>query len=574
MTARQHRNGPEPARPARRGRRSRALGGLLGRDAGRRIAVAVMAVLVCPLLIAGIQAVWRLYYDQRELKCASGRPGGDFYAFALDLTGILGVEASERAIPMLSIPETTLSVDPCPTDGTMENLLALRSGKAKLGFAQEGFDALGSAGQSGSARAVRPAGRVEEPALARDFPGDGTSPEKPSEPRDIQTLAVVGRSVLHVVARRSLHLSTVSGLQRWRGRRLRVYIGAGRSGTRALTLAVLRQHGLPAPDSNRLAPADKQKGFDDAVSDLECDQIDVAFFLSSYGAPALDRLDREQGSRFCFLDVDRASGVQAAYPALEQVTIPAGTYSSLQPASPKTGAATLAARSVLVCSKELSRRDAYTIVQALFEDPTIGLSASAIAAQHDLPRPADRTYFPIHPGARAYFRGDNKPAPVDPELLHVAYSGLLMLPAPFLYLLGWRRVSELVEAMNNLEEQMESLRGNGRGKHHADVTAAAESKSDAKHSHPEDESGCKGGAAPQRAGHSVVESAAIARLRRSVDEVEFQAARLYWQRKIKSDVFGALSAYANCCRREIAETATENGTGAPGGPGNGTHLAR
>jgi TRAP transporter TAXI family solute receptor len=536
-----------------------------------QIAVAITAVLICPILAAIVQGVWSFYWDHRALKCASGSRGGDFDRFARDLKKIIKTEAGERQISWLPIPETTLSIAPKSSTGTLRNIEWLRSGEVSLGFAQEGFDSLDPDDEPEAANTDPNTGTAEPRTPPTALSNNGSSPEKDTDPLDIQTLAVVGRSVLQVVARRTLGLTRVSDLHRYRGRHLHVYIGSDGSATRPLTLEVLQHHGLSEGDFDCVPDKEKSMGSDKAVDEIEAGHIDVAFFLVSYDAPALKRLDEDHGSEFCFLDVDRAAGVQTAYPTLETVTLPAGTYASLQPAS-KARARTLASRTVLLCSRQLSRHDAYTIVQALYEDPYIPLSASAIAALQALPRPAERSYYPLHPGARAYFRGDDKPAPVDPALLHAAYPALVALPAPFLWLLGWRRLSELAESVHAVEKDMEVLNRPARDPDCAADTAGP--LPTPKEYHPAEGCGRKGGTATLHAGNGTAESKEIARLRKKVDDLEFQAARLYWQRKIKSDVFGALSAYANCCRREIAEAATENGTGAPGGPGSGTHPAR
>jgi TRAP transporter TAXI family solute receptor len=578
MTARQDRDNPAPAPSSARNGIATAPGSVLRRDMRRRfrIATAVTVVLVCPILAAIVQGVWSFYWDHRALQCASGSPGGDFDRFTRDLKKIISTEAGERQISWLPIPETTLSIQSKSSAGTYDNLALLRAGSVTLGFAQEGFDALDPDDEPEAANTGRNAGTAETRTPPTGLSNNGSPPAKDKDPLDIQTLAVVGRSVFQVVARRTLGLTKVSDLHRYCGRHLPVFIGSKGSGTRSLALAVLGHHGLSEGDFDCVPDEKGSMGSGEAVRRLALtprsrESIDVAFFLVSYGAPALERLDQQKGKQFCLLDVDRAAGVQAAYPALEPVTIPAGTYSSLQPASIKAGARTLASRAVLLCNKQLSRHDAYTIVQALYEDPNIPLSASAIAALHALPRPAERSYFPIHPGARAYFRGDDKPAPVDPALLHAAYPALVALPAPILWLLGWRRLSELAESVHAVERDMEALNRPARDPGYAAGTV--EPPPTSKEYHPAEGCGREGGSATLRADNGVAESEEIARLRRKVEDLEFQAARLYWQRKIKSDVYGALSAYTACLRREIDEAKGDGSVLDGVSPGNGVRAA-
>jgi TRAP transporter TAXI family solute receptor len=100
-----------------------------------------------------------------------------------------------------------------------------------------------------------------------------------------------------------------------RGRR--VSIGPVGSGTSTLALELLKRNGLDKL-AGELLPLQPQA----AADELLAGEIDVAFIIASWSAPAVQRLIADE--RVSLADVSRADAYTALYPFLSKVTVPAG----------------------------------------------------------------------------------------------------------------------------------------------------------------------------------------------------------------------------------------------------------
>jgi TRAP transporter TAXI family solute receptor len=109
----------------------------------------------------------------------------------------------------------------------------------------------------------------------------------------------------------------------WRGltpdsvRGRRVSIGPAGSGTNTLTLELLKRNGLDKQVGELLALQPQS-----AADMLLAGEIDAAFMIASWNAPAVQRLIADE--RVSLADVSRADAYIALYPFLSKVTVPAG----------------------------------------------------------------------------------------------------------------------------------------------------------------------------------------------------------------------------------------------------------
>jgi len=113
------------------------------------------------------------------------------------------------------------------------------------------------------------------------------------------------------------HRSEWQGLTLESVRGRRVSIGPAGSGTSTLSLELLKRNGLDKQVAELLALQPQA-----AAEKLLAGEIDVAFIIASWGAPAVQRLIADE--RVSLVDVSRADAYIALYPFLSKVTVPAG----------------------------------------------------------------------------------------------------------------------------------------------------------------------------------------------------------------------------------------------------------
>jgi TRAP-type uncharacterized transport system substrate-binding protein len=137
----------------------------------------------------------------------------------------------------------------------------------------------------------------------------------------------------------------------WRGltaesvRGRRVSIGPAGSGTNTLSLELLKRNGLDKQVGELLELQPKE-----AADMLLAGDIDAAFMIASWNAPAVQRLIADE--RVSLADVSRADAYVALYPFLSKVTVPAGVGDLAKHLPPKD-VTLLAPTASLVVRKDL-----------------------------------------------------------------------------------------------------------------------------------------------------------------------------------------------------------------------------
>ena len=165
---------------------------------------------------------------------------------------------------------------------------------------------------------VTTAGGLENLALLRD-PRSGVDIAlmqggliKKGEAPDLGSLGTLFYEPLWVFHRSELPGLTVDAM---RGRR--ISIGPVGSGTRALSLELLKRNGLDQQLGELLALEPQA-----AADKLLAAEIDVAAFSASWEAPVIQRLIGDERVRLA--DAPHSAAYAALYPFLNKVTVPAG----------------------------------------------------------------------------------------------------------------------------------------------------------------------------------------------------------------------------------------------------------
>jgi TRAP transporter TAXI family solute receptor len=204
-------------------------------------------------------------------------------------------------------------------------------------------------------RLVATAGSLENLALLRDLRSgvnvalvQGGSISAREAP-ELESLGTLFYEPLWIFHRSDLPILTTDDL-----RGLKVSIGPLGSGTRMLSLEVLKRNGLDQQVGELLALAPQV-----AADRLLAAEIDAAFILASWDAPAVRRLIADE--RVGLTNVPRADAYVALYPFLSKVTVPAGV-GDLGKHLPPSDVTLFATKASLVVRKDLHSAIQYLLL--------------------------------------------------------------------------------------------------------------------------------------------------------------------------------------------------------------------
>ena len=209
-------------------------------------------------------------------------------------------------------------------------------------------------------RLVASAGSVENLALLLD-PRSGVNIAliqggtiRKDEAPELESLGALFYEPLWIFHRGEWRGLTVESV---RGRR--VSIGPPGSGTSTLSLELLKRNDLDKQVGELLALQPQA-----AAEKLLAGEIDVAFIIASWDAPAVQRLLADE--RVSLADVSRADAYIALYPFLSKVTVPAGVGDLAKHLPPKD-VTLLAPTASLVVRKDLHPAIQYLLLSTALQ---------------------------------------------------------------------------------------------------------------------------------------------------------------------------------------------------------------
>lgn len=332
-----------------------------------------------------------IWLERPTFKIASGTHGGLYYKLGVELAEVLS-QGFENKIRFENLP----------SKGSNANIESLETGAVQLALAQDGLDS-----------------------------GDG-----------VRALAGLYNSPFHLVVPRAWKCKDLSDLRRsgsGPNERLRVFLGAIGSGTRTLSLNLLEHYGMSQTEFDVQG---SDWTFEEAASALISGKIDAAAFLVGFGSPALERIAAAD-ERFTLLPLSRTEGIKAAMPYLEKVTIFAGSYPSKY-RFPDEDVPTVATRELLIASSTMSERHAFKIVETLFSSSSKVVAHFPLLTQLSRIEPERNFYYPLHPGATAFYRRSPRPSLVTPERVAAALSYSASITAAALIFFRRRRMRALL----------------------------------------------------------------------------------------------------------------------------------
>ena len=389
---------------------------------------------ILPALSAGVVALLLLYGGYKSLtttqiiQIASGARGGGYYELGQKLEQILHADFEQQTL------EAPVSFQHRDSHGPQENLRLLANREAQLALALEGIS-------------VKP---------------------KEVGNADIRGLMKLATSNLHIVV--APHLSRqvgrsitqfsdlVADLRPKLGRPLRVYMGSPHGSTHAVMSLILNYY-KTSGGTDLGWEVMEQGSYAEAAEGFLHDRLDVVCLLVATGSPAVVTMSK-QG---ILLPLPEAviEAIHTHRPSLSLQMIPAGAYNK---DFPRTAIATLGASDVLIANGQVSNRLAYRIVRTValhWPELQTGLLLPEDFAKAQLNQ---NDYFPLHPGAVAYYKGENVPLwpwfedkiRIIMEHRDIALSVAGGIPTLYTLLYAWyqrRRVTHLMAQIAAMRQQ-------------------------------------------------------------------------------------------------------------------------
>ncbi|HEY7244388.1 MAG TPA: TAXI family TRAP transporter solute-binding subunit [Xanthobacteraceae bacterium] len=314
-------------------------------------------------------------------------------------------------------------------------------------------------------RPVPTAGSVQNLSMLLD-PDSGVSAAlieggivKPEQSAKLASLGTVFYRPLWWFRRREIQDAGFDGLA---GRK--ISIGAEGSGTRALSLELIRRHGMEEKVGELLSLAPRQ-----AAEKLLAGEIDVMFFVAAWESPVVQQLLADE--RAALSGFPRADALVALYPFLNKVVVPRGVV-SLAENKPPSDVVLIAAKASLVVRKDLHPAIQYLLLNAARE---IHSGQNIFHRANEFPAP-EAVDIPLSEEAVRFYRS-------GPPILHeyfpfwiAALIGkviILLIPIlgvlypmtrflPRLYDLAMRsKVLRMYGELRFLEDEMASARKTG-----------------------------------------------------------------------------------------------------------------
>ena len=284
----------------------------------------------------------------------TGGEQGTYYRFGQVLAG----KISEKT-------DTKLSV--AVSGGSAENVEALQSGRAAIGF-------------------------VQTDVLSYAWEGTRMFSNKADE---LTVIAELYFEQVQIVTM-DPELRSVSDLK---GKS--VSVGAAGSGVYFNAMDILSAYGLTEHDIN---PA--YQNFGDSVDALKSGKLDAAFIVAGAPTSAVSGLAATEDIYLISLDDEHIAKLMASSPHYCRAVISSLAYNTPFDTN------TVAVSAALVAGKDASEKDVYNIISGIYENLDAITKDHSKGAELDLQMAAGITDVPYHPGAAKYFAEKGITVPV------------------------------------------------------------------------------------------------------------------------------------------------------------------
>jgi uncharacterized protein len=326
--------------------------------------------------VVGLVLIYGMYHEltsTQVIGISSGEQGGGYYELGEKLLQVLSTDLDEQRL------EAPVSFQRVESHGSRQNLQHLAERKAQLGIAVEGLT-------------VKP-----------KVPGGA----------DIRGLVKLSNSILHVVVspqlRRTLGRPTLqftdllTDHRQKLGRPLRIFMGSPHSGTHTVMDMLLNYYKM-SPESGLPWEVMEHGSYMEVANDFLEGHVDVVCLFVPVGSPAVAAMAKH--GTLLTLTEAASEAIHTLNPSLNAATITPGVYNK---DFPTAAVHSLGADNILIANGEVSNRLAYRIVRSIavhWQELQSGVLLAESFAKAQLNQ---NDYYPLHPGAVAYYKGDNVP---------------------------------------------------------------------------------------------------------------------------------------------------------------------
>jgi len=311
-------------------------------------------IIACVMMLSGCRNTPEPQ-EEGGLTFVTGGDQGTYYRFGQVLAGKIAEKTGTRLKTVTS-------------GGSQENIQALQSGSAVVGFSQT--DVLSYAWE-GTRSFDRKADKIRVIA------------ELYKEQVQIITMDPSLRSVADLKGKS-------------------VSIGAAGSGTYFNAVDILNAYGLTERD---IIPA--YQDFGASVGALQSGKIDAAFVVAGAPTSAVSGIAATTSIYLIPLDEAHIQKLTELSPYYSRAVVSKRTYNT--PAD----VTTVAVGAVLVAGPDASEEDVYRIISGIYENLTAIAKAHSKGAELSLELAAEVTSVPYHPGAARYFAEKGLTVPTD-----------------------------------------------------------------------------------------------------------------------------------------------------------------
>jgi uncharacterized protein len=281
-----------------------------------------------------------------SLILATGSPGGTYYEY--------GEGVAKLLTQVLNLPVVAQ-----PTEGSLENVQLIQSGKAQIGFVTMG--------------------------IAQEAWNGSSDWTRGRQYREIRALFPMFETAFQFVA---LKESQIRSLTDMAGKRIGTGPEIGTAGTyvprflSTLNIDATVSHGT----------------LSDLPSQLERGEIDVLAVAASVPSPTITRLEAKHKVDYITPTKEEILKLRLAFPELTATVLRPGSYPSLLAPLQTVGLYNFA-----VADKDLPNDLAYNIVEAVFTHHQELLDIDPAAAETVPENYVHNTFLPYHPGALRYY---------------------------------------------------------------------------------------------------------------------------------------------------------------------------
>jgi TRAP transporter TAXI family solute receptor len=313
---------------------------------GLRGVVALIAAAAVAVGVGGCSAPSD-EWSTSSTVIAGGSTTGVYYDYGEHLAG----ELSTRLGTPVTVAET---------NGSVDNLLRIASGRAVVGFAQ------GDA----AADAVAGTGVFQEPLA-------------------VKAVARLYDEYLHVVVRADSRIDDVRDLAG-----MRISLGAENSGVHVIAMRLLEAAGVDATTIS-----DPQLGLAESIDAMQSSDIDGFFWVGGLPTPGIAQLAENTPVRLLPVEQAWVNSVNASHSgAYRPADIPAGTYGIEEPTL------TMAVPNFLMTATDTPDAVVEDIVSTLFDARSRIAQEVPVAARLDRRQAIFTEPVELHPGALTYYR--------------------------------------------------------------------------------------------------------------------------------------------------------------------------